>query len=68
MSAQSNTFAEELRADERRHAEQLASRSRVVPYFYRGTFLIDPFAGNGTQEAQTELEREICAFEEWAAR
>ena len=43
-------FAEDLRADQRVKAAQLSSR-RVIPYFYRGSFHVDLFAGNG--EAQS---------------
>lgn len=55
------TFAEDLRTDQRERARQL--HSRTVPYFYKSSFNVDIFAGNGTQE--TELETAIKLFEAW---
>jgi hypothetical protein len=63
MTQSVSAFAEDMRADSREKVRQL--HSRTVPYFYRGTFLINPFAGNGTQETVSELERSIREFENW---
>lgn len=59
-----NTFAENLRTDQREKAKQL--HSRTVPYFYCGSFHVDIFAGNGLQPL-SKLEQEIRAFEKWQA-
>jgi hypothetical protein len=42
---------------------ETVSEQRIIPFWYRGSLDIDPRQGNGIR---TDLEQDICEFEQWA--